>query len=250
VSRYWVAALIIASLAPPRHAGAFGEATAVEIRCVVVGASEGPHTPEAARRLAWEMRQRTSVDTELQSRAIRLDSAELFQSPFLYWRGDASFAPLSEAEIVGLRRFLQFGGFLLIDDAAPNGSDGFDSSIRRAMNRVLPASPLMPLSSGHVIYRSYYLVDRPVGRRRGPASLEAVVLEDRVAVAYGRHDFGGAWARDNLGNWLFNVAPGGDRQRELAIRFGVNVLMYALCLDYKDDQVHAPYIMRRRGGTP
>lgn len=250
MSRYWVAALIIGSLAPSAPAGAFGEATAVEIRCVVVGNGTDPHTPEAARRLAWETRQRTSVDTELRSRAIRLDAAELFQSPLLYWRGEAAFAPLSEAEIVGLRRFLQFGGFLLIDDAAPEGNDDFDASVRRAMRRALPASSLTPLSSAHVIYRSYYLVDRPVGRRRGPASLEAVVLEDRVAVAYGRHDFGGAWARDNLGNWLFNVAPGGDRQREQAIRFGVNVVMYALCLDYKDDQVHAPYIMRRRAGTP
>lgn len=237
-------------LLPSPHAGAFGEATAVEIRCVVVGAAVSPTTPEAARRLAWEVRQRTSVDTELQSRAIRLDAPELFQSPFLYWRGDTAFAALSPAEIVGLRRFLQFGGFLLVDDASPDGSDGFDTSIRRALSRTLPASHLTPLSSGHVIFRSYYLVDRPVGRRRGPASVDAIVLEDRVAVAYGRHDFGGAWARDNLGNWLFNVVPGGDRQRELAIRFGVNVLMYALCLDYKDDQVHAPYIMRRRAGTP
>ena len=58
------------------------------------------------------------------------------------------------------------------------------------------------------------------------------------------------WARDNLGTWRYPIAPGGEHQRELAIRLGVNVVMYALCLDYKDDQVHAPFIMRRRGGSP
>ena len=89
---------------------------------------------------------------------------------------------------------------------------------------------------------------RPVGRVLGPAHLEAVNVGDRVALLYSRHDLGGAWARDNLGTWEHAVVPGGDPQREHAIRLGVNIVMYALCLDYKDDQVHAPFIMRRRGG--
>ena len=82
------------------------------------------------------------------------------------------------------------------------------------------------------------------------AQLEAITVGDRVAVVYSRHDLGGAWARDNLGNWEHAVEPGGDRQRELALRLGVNIVLYSLCLDYKDDQVHAPFIMRRRAGSP
>ena len=62
------------------------------------------------------------------------------------------------------------------------------------------------------------------------------------------HDLAGALSRDNLGSYSFPVTPGGDAQREQAFRFAVNLVMYALCLDYKDDQVHAPFIMRRRGG--
>ena len=81
-----------------------------------------------------------------------------------------------------------------------------------------------------------------------PAQLEGVTVGDRVALLYSRHDLGGAWARDNLGTWEHSVVPGGEAQRERAIRLGVNVVMYALCLDYKDDQVHAPFIMRRRSG--
>jgi hypothetical protein len=67
-------------------------------------------------------------------------------------------------------------------------------------------------------------------------------------VIYSRHDLGGALERDNLGNYLHAVEPGGEGQREAAIRMGVNLVVYALCLDYKDDQVHAPFIMRRRAG--
>jgi hypothetical protein len=98
------------------------------------------------------------------------------------------------------------------------------------------------------VYRSFYLLDRPIGRVASSDHLEAVVRSGRAAVIYTRHDLGGAIERDNLGNYLHSVEPGGDTQREMAIRFGVNLVVYALCLDYKDDQVHAPFIMRRRAG--
>ena len=62
---------------------------------------------------------------------------------------------------------------------------------------------------------------------------------------YSRHDLGGAWARDNLGNWRYPIESGRRDQREQAFRLGVNLVLYTLCQDYKDDQVHSPFIMRR-----
>jgi hypothetical protein len=41
--------------------------------------------------------------------------------------------------------------------------------------------------------------------------------------------------------------PGGERQRELAMRFGVNLVMYALTGNYKADLVHVPHILERLG---
>ena len=41
------------------------------------------------------------------------------------------------------------------------------------------------------------------------------------------------------------VVPGGERQREMAYRFGVNWVMYALTGNYKTDQVHVPAIIDR-----
>ncbi len=224
---------------------AFGDETRVQLVPVQIG-DRAPITPEAGRRLSWEVRQRTSIDTALPAGALRLDDSQIFRSPLLYWRGDRSFAPLGEQEIIGLRRFVEFGGFLLVDDA---GRGAFTESVRRALGRALPRRPIAPIAADHVIYRSFYLVNRPVGRVRGPGQMDGVEVAGRMAVVLSRHDLGGAWARDNLGNWLYSV-DGGGRQREMAIRLGVNLVMYALCLDYKDDQVHAPYIMRRRGGTP
>jgi len=71
-----------------------------------------------------------------------------------------------------------------------------------------------------------------------------------LTIAYVSNDMGGAWARDDYGNWEFPCEPGGERQRELSLRMGVNFVMYALCLDYKADQVHVPFIMRRRRWRP
>ena len=74
--------------------------------------------------------------------------------------------------------------------------------------------------------------------------------DDRAVIAYSQNDLGGAWQRDDMGNFEFVCEPGGERQREMAFRLGVNLVMYALCLDYKSDQVHVPFIMRRRRWRP
>ena len=244
-----LAAGVAAAAALPPAARALGEATLFDVRAVDYAGGGATPRPTAPRRIAWEVRKRTSVETRLEPTRVRLDDPSIFETPFLYWSGDRRFPELSDAEISGLRRFVEFGGFVLIDDAAPD-SRGFDESIRRDLARAFPSSPLRRIGTTHTIFRSFYLLYRPVGRVEGPDHFEGIERGGRAAVVYSRHDLGGAWARDNLGTWEHQVVPGGESQRELAIRLGVNLILYSLCLDYKDDQVHAPFIMRRRGGVP
>ena len=97
-----------------------------------------------------------------------------------------------------------------------------------------------------MIYKTFYLLDHPSGRVLEAPFLEMAKVGKRAAVIYSKNDMAGAWSRDERGDWEFEVTPGGEGQREYAIRTGVNLVMYALCLDYKDDAVHLPYIMRRR----
>lgn len=241
--------VLLSSIFSAGSAFAIGETTRLDVRGVIYAGGEDEARPSARRRLAWEVRKRTSVSTRLNPSRARLDDPTLFETPLLYWSGDDAFPPLTDAEITGLRRFVELGGFVLIDDAAPE-SDDFARSITRALGRAFPSTPLEPLPHDHTIYRSFYLLERPEGRVAGPPHLEGVTRGGRVAVVFTGHDLGGALARDNLGTWLHTVSPGGEQQREMAIRLAVNLVMYALCLDYKDDQVHAPFIMRRRGGGP
>jgi hypothetical protein len=63
----------------------------------------------------------------------------------------------------------------------------------------------------------------------------------------GGNDWAAAWARDERGNPLAAVVPGGEGQREMAIRFGINVVIYAMTGNYKTDQVHVPALLERLG---
>ncbi len=206
----------------------------------------------AQSRLAWELLRRTSIEANLDSPEITLEDENLFYFPVLYMNGNSDFPPFPEAHILKLHRFLRLGGFLFIDDFGEN--DAFDTAIRRELKRVFPKNPLERIERDHTLFKSFYLIDGRPGRRERLPYVEGIHIDERTPVVYSRNDLGGAWMRDQFGNWSLPVTPGGDHQRELAFRFGVNVIMYALCTNYKSDQVHIPFILKRRRspflGTP
>jgi hypothetical protein len=227
---------------------ALGGGGDVRIRVLITDGSEPPYE-SAARRMAWEVQKRTSVDTSLAPEVITLRDPALFETPLLYWTGRDEFAPLAEADVLALRRFVEFGGFVFVDDARPE-SGGFGRSVRRELLRAFPTKGLKPIAASHTVYHSFYLLDGPAGRVGTAAPLFGLDVGGRFAVIVSASDVGGAVAKDNLGAWEAPMEGGGEERRELAVRLAVNLVLYALCLDYKDDQVHAPFIMRRRGRAP
>jgi hypothetical protein len=235
-----------ALIAGRRRAAAIGDRSKFAIGQLIVSGGTWNPRPTALRRLCWAIDKRTSIDVRLEAAPMKIGDPELFRHPFLYLAGAAGFTPPEEAEVVRLRRHLAFGGFLLIDSAESRPGGGFDKSARALAARLFPKTPLARLPDEHVIYKSFYLLTRPAGRTLTLSYLEAVVHDGRVVLCYCQNDLGGAWARDGLGQWEYEVFPGGEGQRERAFRLGVNLAMYALCLDYKTDQVHVPFILKRR----
>jgi hypothetical protein len=65
----------------------------------------------------------------------------------------------------------------------------------------------------------------------------------------GGNDWAAAWAVDDTGVQMFPVGRGyaGEEQREIAYRFGINVMMHVLTGNYKSDQVHVPALLERLG---
>lgn len=242
-----------AALALPRKAGAIGPASKFRLGQLTMGAGTNPR-PNALRRLAWEIEKRTSIDPILEPAIVTATTETLHETPFLYFAGEREIELPNAAGIESLRRFLTFGGFLLIDSAEGSSDGAFDGSVRKLMQAVLPPSGtqkgLEIIPTDHVVYRSFYLLDKPLGRLAISPAMEGVIRDGRLVAAYISNDLGGAWSRDDFGNYEFRCEPGGERQRELSFRMGVNLVMYALCLDYKADQVHVPFIMKRRRWKP
>lgn len=208
------------------------------------GGGWDPH-PSAAAEFVREIERMTSVEAEPQRLELTIADPRLFLNPFLYVTGQRDFAPFSQVEIDRLRTWIDAGGTLVADDAAGTPGYGFDAAFRRELARVLPAARLERLPAEHTVYKSFFLVRTVVGARIVSPFLEGVTVQGRTAVIYSANDLLGAFARDPLGRWMDPCAPGGERQRRLAFQLGVNIVMYALCGDYKQDRIHVPFLRQR-----
>ncbi|UWQ79570.1 DUF4159 domain-containing protein [Leisingera sp. S132] len=210
---------------------------------------------------------RTSVEPAAPA-AVDLERDELAFYPLLYWpitRGQP--LPSSEA-YAKLNTYLRSGGMILFDtrDADLAASGATSPAARRLQQIALPLDipPLEVVPEDHVLTRAFYLLQAFPGRHgRGPVWVEAAPpdaeqaegipfrnLNDGVTpVVIGGNDWAAAWAVDDNGRPLLPVGRGyaGERQRELAFRFGVNLVMHVLTGNYKSDQVHVPALLDRLG---
>lgn len=210
-----------------------------------------PARAEASFVLAQEVRFRTAVDVKLDRVVVPLDSNAVFDHPFLLWVGDGDFPPLTSVERSNLATFVRSGGFLLIDNAGEGGAQAvFERRLRAELAATFSEASLSPVPETHVLFRSFYRTTSVHGRRARRNFVEGVFLEERLAIVLSHNDLAGAWSRDGFGAWRFEALPGGPAQREGAIRLGVNLVMYALLLDYKDEQVHVETLLRRRRLRP
>ncbi|TKW66212.1 MAG: DUF4159 domain-containing protein [Paracoccus denitrificans] len=188
--------------------------------------------------------------------AVDLESADLSLMTFLYWPiGPDQPMPTAQAYLQ-LNRFLRGGGMILFDtrdaDIAGTGPDG--SGDLRRLAGPLDMPPLQPVPDDHVLTRSFYLLQDMPGRfAQGEVWVEAVgasagTVNDGVSpVVMGGNSWAEAWAVDDRGLAQFAVGVGGEgeRQREMAYRFGVNLIMYVLTGNYKSDQIHVPELLER-----
>ena len=229
----------------PTHARALGPTTSFAVARIQYTGDWNPR-PNAARRLMAEVTRATSVETADAPVDLAPDSPKIFEHPFLYLSGSGDFPTFSEKARDNLARFLRFGGFLLVDGSAGEPNGAFDRGFRREIAQILPGQPVAKLDDDHSVYRSFFLVSRVVGRVAERGYLEGVTIDDWTPVVYTPNDIGGALERDPFGNYRFDVVPGGEDQRSWATRLSVNLVLYALTVNYKKDQIHVEAILRRR----
>jgi hypothetical protein len=208
--------------------------------------------------------ERTSVEPG-EPMAVDIERDEIAFFPLIYWPVLPEARRLSPRAVARLDTYLKNGGTILFDtrdapeaELAPDGM----TPARRALRRLLAdldIPPLEPVPRRHVLTRSFYLIQRFPGRHdsgrlwvevtsagREREKLSVGNADGVSSVLITGNDMAGAWAISPSGQPLLPVT-GGARQREFAIRAGINIVMYALTGNYKADQVHLPAILQRLG---
>ncbi|KAJ54656.1 LytTR family transcriptional regulator [Actibacterium mucosum KCTC 23349] len=217
--------------------------------------------------LSQKLFQRTSVEP-VEPVGLDLETADLSLYPFLYWPVTLSQNVPSAEAYARLNRYLRSGGMIMFDtrdaDIARFSGNSPEGRHLQELARPLDIPPLEPIPEDHVLTRAFYLLQDFPGRHNSrdvwveaaPPDAEKVEgmpfrnLNDGVTpVVLGGNDWATAWAVDENGFQMFPVGRGytGERQREVAYRFGINLIMHVLTGNYKSDQVHVPALLDRLG---
>ena len=271
-----VATLVIAVLFIPHelHAQTNGDEFAVQATAelalghVLTGDAQIDEIAEAGLRgLSDALYFRTSVEPS-SPMGVDLETDELSFFPVLYWPITTDQPRPSADAYAKLNTYLRSGGLILFDtrdaDLAGLGATSPNGRKLQQLAAPLDVPRLEPVPNDHVLTRTFYLLQDFPGRHAGrnlwveaaPPDAAAVDgmpfrnLNDGVTpVVIGGNDWASAWAVNESGAALLPIGRGfaGERQRELAYRFGINLVMHVLTGNYKSDQVHVPALLDRLG---
>lgn len=207
---------LVFALAPPLPA----QAPLTIGRLHYDGGGDWYANPSSLPNLLRAVAERTTLPVAERERVLRLTDAELWQTPYLYMTGHGNVR-WSAPDLAVLRRWLQQGGFLHIDD-----NYGLDESIRRELARLFPERPLVEVPLDHPIYRVVYPFPQGIPKIHEhdgkPAQGFGVFLEGRLAIFYSyQTDLGDGWEDPE-------VHRDPPEKREAALRMGVNLFVYAV----------------------
>jgi hypothetical protein len=252
--------------ASPADTAAIDATGKVTLAYVVSGDRETDETSRAGLRgLGRVLQTRTAVEPG-EPAAVDISKDEIAFYPVLYWPVLKSSEALPDATIAKIDAYMKEGG-LIIFDTRDYGQGGADllplagsggTALQRLLSK-LDVPPLEPVPENHVVTKSFYLLRTFPGRWDGGQlwveatpkneneTHKARVSDGVTSIMITSNDLAAAWALDDRGHPLYPVVPGGEMQREMAFRGGVNIVMHALTGNYKADQVHVPALLERLG---
>ncbi|MFL5102517.1 MAG: DUF4159 domain-containing protein [Xanthobacteraceae bacterium] len=256
--------------APADDQMAMKSTTETRLAYVVTGDAEVDAISKAGLQgLTMFLAQRTALEA---GEPVGLDIGrdELAFYPLIYWPIVPGVAQPSAEALARVDAYMKQGGTVLFDTrdaiAAPPGTGGDTRGpgmlgLRRILSS-LDIPELEPVPRDHVLTKTFFLLkDFPGRYTSGQLWVEALPAESEEeetqrparagdgvsSLLITSNDFAGAWAMRPDNQPMLPLVPGEPRQREFALRAGVNIVMYTLTGNYKADQVHVPALLERLG---
>jgi len=184
------------------------------------GGGDWYNDPSAEVNLLKFVQANTNIKVNAEYKFVDISSDEIFSYPFLFLTGHGNVV-FSVEEAKRLRTYLENGGFLYIDD-----DYGLDKAIRREMKKVFPVNGFVEVPFSHKIFNIFYKFDNGTPKthehdKKSPQSF-GIFLGDRMAVLFTfESNPSDGWADPEVHN-----DP--KDKREEALKFGTNIIVYAL----------------------
>lgn len=168
----------------------------------------------------------TMIETSPAGVVVELGGEEIFEHPFVWMTGHFPVR-LTDRERAHLRRYVDRGGFIVIDDHDHDVEGVFH---RTATEEILRAfGPLEAVPNDHEIYRNFFTFeDGPPatshelngwGDQLVHEELFAIFRNGRIGLLYSNKDYSSEWDMRPETKRFVSVDP---------TRFGVNLILYAL----------------------
>ena len=199
---------------------------------------------------------------------VNIATDEIAIFPILYWPVLPNARALPDTLLAKIDAYMKNGG-MIIFDTRDAGTSFMPSGLTTQGDRSTPLSRLLgtldiprleAVPEHHVLTKSFYLLKAFPGRydngqlwveaenpRDSERGRQARRVDGVSSILVTSNDYASAWALNESNVPMFPVVPGGEPQREMAFRVGVNIVMYALTGNYKADQVHVPALLERLG---
>jgi len=230
-------------------------ATALHLGFIKTGDNRLDRISEAGlASLARQLTIRTTIEPA-GAKGVNPEIDDLVFYPFLYWPVSRNAQPLSDKASAKLNAYMAGGGTLVLDtqdegDRVLRGSEPHPGLTVLSENLDIPALTKAP--EDHVMTKSFYLLQSFPGRWANgdvwvDRDINGTARDGVSSVILTSNDWSAGWAIDEDGNELTELEKDIPRQREMSIRSGVNLAMYALSGNYKSDQVHAAALIERLG---
>lgn len=190
----------------------------------------------------------TSLDPEKEIIALDIEKDDISLFPYIYWPVARNEKPLSEAAQKKVQHYIDTGGLLMFDVMYLNATLANGEALKKILGNV-NLGPVIPLPQDHTLTRTFFLTNGLPGGN----NVKNVYIQQQGATEQGAVTSVIIASRDWARAWDGITLTAGSKEQQMALRAGINAVLYAFSGDYKGDQFQTKQILdriKKKGRSP